>query len=368
MTLSKTNAAKTPSLDERVSKLLVLEDMTIKEALKRMGLGSEKILFVTDGTFKLLGTLTDGDIRRWILKEGNLMAPVRDVYNKNPRSVCEPLHRERVRKMMLQEKIEVVPVINEQGCIQSAVFWDEIFAEGRTQHPAHLNVPVIIMAGGVGVRLDPFTKIFPKPLIPFGEKPIVEVVMDRFAQAGCRNFYVTVNYKGKMIQLHFEHADCPYAVNFVWESRPSGTAGSLRLAGENLDADDFFVSNCDILIKADYADIFKFHKEHGNDITVVGSFQHLPLPYGVLHMKNGGLLEKIDEKPEYDFLVNTGMYVVRKNVLKHIPPDGIFDFTDLIAQVKASSGEVRIYPVSQDAWFDIGQWQEYRNALKKMES
>lgn len=352
----------------RFQKLFVQEIITTKDALRQMGLGGEKILFVLDQKEKLIGTLTDGDIRRWILSEGSLGEKISKVFNKKPKILLPGYDLSSVRETMLKEKLEAIPVIGPEGKITDVLFWSDVFSDGTQPEMKELRrVPVLIMAGGKGTRLDPLTKIFPKPLIPFGDKPIIEYILDRFSAFGCDDFFLSVNYKGKMIQTYFEQPESKYKITFLWENEPTGTAGSLRQAVKLIKGSDLFVSNCDILIKADYADIYDYHLRHDNDITIVGSMQHLAVPYGVLHLKKEGLLDDIVEKPEYDFLVNTGFYVVKKQMVKHIPSDIPFDFPHLIKEVKNAGGSVRVYPISQDAWTDIGQLQEYKNALCHLE-
>lgn len=352
----------------KLEKLIIDETTTIKEALRQMGLGGEKILFVLDSKKKLLGSLTDGDIRRWILSEGSLGEKVSKVFNRKPKILLQDYDLPAVRETMLKEKIEALPVVDSEGQIKDVLFWNDMFGDGSQPEIRELRkVPVLIMAGGKGTRLDPLTKIFPKPLIPFGDKTIIEYILDRFSTFGCDDFFLSVNYKGKMIQTYFEQPESKYKITFLWENEPTGTAGSLRQAVKLIKSSDLFVSNCDILIKADYADVYDYHLHHDNDITIVGSMQHLAVPYGVLHLKKEGLLDEIVEKPEYDFLVNTGFYVVKKQVVKHIPSDLPFDFPHLITEVKNAGGRVRVYPISQDAWTDIGQLQEYKNALCHLE-
>ena len=350
-----------------VAKLLVRENVQVRVALKQMDLAGAKILFVVGENQQLFGSLTDGDIRRWILKEGSLREPVSHLCNRHPKAVSKDADAGSVRQLMLQKKIEVVPVIDEHNVVVDVHRWTDAFAgEAMPKGPA-LDIPVVVMAGGRSTRLEPLTKILPKPLIPLGEKPIIELIMDRFAEFGCRDFYLTLNYKGKMIQSYFDHAECSYNVKFVWEDEFLGTAGSLRLAAPLIATPHLFVSNCDILILADYGDICHFHRKTGHDITVVGSVQHLSVPFGVLEVKNGGKLDTIVEKPEFDFLANTGMYVIKTGVIDLIPPDTRTDFPELLTKVKAAGGKVGVYPVSQQSWTDIGQWQEYQDALKKLD-
>lgn len=340
-------------------------DSTIKDALKRLGESGEKIVFVVGDKEELLGTITDGDIRRWILNDGNLSDVVTRIYNSSPKHVKMNYEMSFVKDMMLTEKIETIPVLNNEKQIVELLRWRDIFSCEFKPNRSLQSVPVLVMAGGKGVRMDPFTRILPKPLIPLGDKPIIEIIMDQFAHYGCNRFYVTVNYKGKMIQAYFDNAECDHSIKYVWEDQPCGTAGGIRLIHDILDAPHLFVSNCDVLVKADYADIYKFHIENNNDITIIGSMKHFSIPYGVLDMNSGGVLKNITEKPEYDFLVNTGMYLIKSSVVQYIPAKTKFDFTELILSTNNSSGKVGVYPVGQHSWIDVGQWHEYHNALEK---
>ena len=358
--------AKQTELQERLKKLLVPETLSIKQALRKMDEGGEKILFLVDDFQKLRGTLTDGDIRRWLIHEGSLEEPLFKVARKNPKTLTQQDGIEKVRDLMIEAKVEVLPVIDRDGRLLDAYFWNDIFGASRHISQIKIEAPVFIMAGGKGARLDPFTKILPKPLIPLGEKPIVEVIMDHFATYGCRSFYLTVNYKGKMIQSYFESAESDYDVHFIWEEEPLGTAGGL-IHAKGLESPSLFVTNCDVVIKADYADIWQYHHQTEADITVVGSMRHFSVPYGVLETRNGGCLERIVEKPEYDFLANTGLYVIRKEVLRHIPENRSFDFPELMEAVKSNGGKVQVYPISQKSWLDAGEWQEYRDTLKELQ-
>lgn len=351
----------------KLEKLIIRESVTIKEALKQMGVGGEKILFVVNAQDQLCGTLTDGDIRRWILDEGSLSEMVSKIFNPKPKTLSTSYNLSKAKEIMVQEKIEVLPVIDSNNRLVEALFWSETLSGQITSRAKQLDIPVLIVAGGKGSRLDPLTKIFPKPLIPIGDKPIIELILERFKSFGCRDFYLSVNYKGKMIQSYFEHSEIKHKITFIWEDEPSGTAGSIPKAVDLIQHRDMFISNCDILIKADYSDIYDFHLQHDNDITVIGSMQHLAVPYGVLELRNGGKLEKIIEKPEYDFLVNTGFYVVKKKAVGHIPQNTSYDFPNFIMSVKNAGGRVGVYPVSQQAWIDIGQWQEYKNVLCHLE-
>ena len=219
------------------------------------------------------------------------------------------------------------------------------------------------MAGGRGTRLEPFTKVLPKPLIPIHEKPIVEHIIDRFLKIGSKHFYLSVNYKSKILKAYFEELKPKYKISFVEEKFPLGTAGSLNLL-ENKIRGPFFVTNCDIIIKADLDSLFKFHQKNKYDITLVASNKEYIIPYGTCKLNEEGHLSYIMEKPQYDLLINTGLYILNHNVIKMVPENEFFNITDLIDKMIKSGGKVGVYPVDETSWIDVGQWAEYKNAVK----
>jgi dTDP-glucose pyrophosphorylase len=347
--------------------LLTTPGTRIRQAMNQLEVTEKRILFVVDDDRKLLGTLTDGDIRRWILAEGNLDDTIVGVYNKNPYSVRLDYQADEIKKVMLEKKISCVPVVNESGQIAQLLFWDSIFDAATSDKPhRRVNLPVVVMAGGKGTRLDPFTKVLPKPLIPIGEKTVVEIIIESFLGYGVELFYLSLNYKSKIIKSYFEELNPPYRVEYIYETKPLGTAGSLRLLLGKLN-DSFLVTNCDIIIRADYAELVDFHIEKKNDVTLVASLKNYHIPYGICEIENGGSLARIKEKPEYNFLVNTGMYVLQPSTLELIPDNEFFHITQLIEKVKKEGGRIGIFPISENAWIDTGQWAEYKNALKQFD-
>lgn len=342
---------------------LIKEDMTIKEAMRQMNNAGQKVLFIVDNDKKLLGSLTDGDIRRWILKEGSLGAKVEKIYNKRPLSVTEPCDVEYVKKLMLDSGIEWVPVLNCGGQVTDVLLWKEVFGGQVKAAVRKLDIPVVIMAGGQGTRLDPFTKILPKPLIPIGEKAIIEIIMDKFHHYGIDEFYISINHKAKMIKSYFEEMNTKYTIHYIEEEQPLGTAGGLKFLQGRIKG-PLMVSNCDIIIDCDYSEIVDFHNNNDYDLTMVGSFRHFTIPYGVCEIEKNGLLTKIIEKPEYDFLVSTGMCVLKEKMLTLIPENEKFHITDLIKSAQRDGRRIGVFPISEKAWIDIGQWEEYHKSLK----
>ncbi len=353
-------------MKKKVKYLLIKGNFTVKQAMRQLAKAGEKILFVVDGKAKLVGSLTDGDIRRWILGGGHLSSAVENACNKKP--VCVPLayDAEAIKSMMIRRKIQVIPVVNEEKVIEDVLLWNNLFGQARQITKRKISTPVVIMAGGRGTRLDPFTRVLPKPLIPLGDKTIIESIMERFFKHGVLEFHLSINHKSQMIKAYFAEIKLPYKIHMVEENKPLGTAGSLRFL-RNKFKDSLMVSNCDIIVETDYHELETFHKSKGYDITIVGSFRHFTIPYGICDIENGGELLNIKEKPEYDFLVNTGMYVLKQKVLNLIPKNEFFNMTDLIEKVKAKGGKVGVFPIDEKSWIDVGQLEEYHRVISLLE-
>jgi dTDP-glucose pyrophosphorylase len=350
-----------------VKNLTIRPDATILKAMEELSRTAEKILFVVDYDQNFIGTITDGDIRRHILKEQGLSGTIENAYNTTPTyALQENCTIENIKKVLIEGKLNLIPIIDTNRKIVDYVTWEKAFGDIKKTESPKLNVPVVIMAGGSGTRLEPFTKILPKPLIPVGDKPVIEHIIDKFRNFGIGEFYLTVHHKSKIIRAYFEEKSPDYSIEFAEEDDPRGTAGSIKLLANRLDR-TFFVSNCDIIIEADYADLYSFHIKNNYDITLVASAKQFNIPYGVCELNNSGSLKRIEEKPSHNYLVNTGLYVLNADIIAMIPDDGVFHITHLIEKILENHGTIGVYPVSEKAWIDVGQWAEYRKALKLIE-
>ena len=351
-----------------IDALMIRCGSRVRDALKQLEETERKTLFVVDNANRLVGTLTDGDIRRWILGEGGLDGMVENICNTNPCVAHGDYDVEQIKKEMLEKKIGSIPVLNANREVVDVLFWENIFGEGfLLKQTRPIELPVVIMAGGKGTRLDPFTKILPKPLIPLGDKTVIEIIIDSFVKCGVGKFYISVNYKSKIIKSYFEELNPDYEIEYIHEDKPLGTAGSLRyLCGKM--ATSLIVTNCDVIIRADYREIVDHHFSDGNDITLVASLKNYSIPYGVCQIESGGRLSRIQEKPEYNFLVNTGMYILKPETLDLIPEGEFFHITHLIEKVQGAGGSIGVYPISDKSWIDTGEWIEYKNALRQLDS
>jgi dTDP-glucose pyrophosphorylase len=349
-----------------VKPFLVPGTYTIRQAMEQLERTEEKVVFVVDEESRLIGSLTDGDIRRWILSDGDFKAQVVRVCNRKPYVVANGYTPEIVRKDMLNGNLGCVPVLNKSGKITRLLFWKELFQGAISSKPKRqLKLPVVIMAGGQGTRLAPFTNVLPKPLIPVGDRTVIEIIIEQFLPYGLDQFQLSVNYKSKIIKSFFEELAPSYSVTYLEENEPRGTAGCLR-ALYSTSSEPIIVTNCDIVIQADYAELVAFHSTNDFDLTLVASLKDYRIPYGVCELDKGGSLARITEKPQYSFLVNTGMYVLRRDRLGLIPEIGRCDMTDFMQKIKEAGGRIGVYPIGENAWIDTGEWTEYRKALESL--
>jgi dTDP-glucose pyrophosphorylase/CBS domain-containing protein len=345
--------------------LIIRFDATILEALKQMDANKRKLLLVFDNE-KFISLLSIGDIQRAIIKNFTLDTTINNILRKEVSIAFEDEDLSDIKNRMIQFRTECMPVVDRNRVLKNVMFWEEVFGSDLKRKESRLNLPVVIMAGGQGTRLKPITNILPKPLIPLGKKTIVEEIIDNFTQAGCNSFYISVNYKAEMIKHYFGSLDHPgYSVEFFQEDQPLGTAGSLYLLKNKIHS-TIFVSNCDIIIDQDPEDIYRFHTENKNVLTIVAALKHYKIPYGTITTSDGGMLTSIDEKPELTFQINSGLYILEPEILKQIPENKFYHITDLINDLLKQGKRIGVFPVSEGAWRDIGDWEMYlKNVDKK---
>ncbi len=344
--------------------LLINPNANIKDALKKLDETAEKVLLVVNEHDILLGTLTDGDIRRYILKAGNIEGSIQNVFNKNPIVSYKNQNEEEIRQLLFKNRIDLIPLLDDNNKVVGYYRWVDFYDEELENYKISekLDIPVVIMAGGKGTRLDPFTKVLPKPLLPIKDKTVTEHIIDRFKKFGVKKFYLTLNYKGKVIESYFNSIEKDYEIEFIWEDEFLGTAGSLFLL-KDLIKSDFFLANCDNLLHADFYDIYNFHNLHNALLTSITSIQHYKIPYGVVHIKEQGFIDRIEEKPEYTFQVNTGVYLVNNKVLNYVTEKKKLDMPELIKILINDNKKVLAYPINEKEYLDVGQWDEYKDVL-----
>lgn len=343
---------------------MIQTSATVVDAMEKIDGNGKQILFVVDVFDKLEGVVTDGDIRRWLIRTGDLQGKVKEFMNKTPKFIySNEVHG--AEDCMSRYEISALPVLNSENKVIDIIFRNQKPVMVKKEKDILNKVPVVIMAGGRGTRLYPYTQILPKPLIPIGDIPIMERIIDQFMDYGVIDFYATVNYKKEMIKLYFSERDHKYQLRYIDEESPLGTAGSLGLLPEGFTC-PFIVTNCDILIHADYEEIYQYHMASHNVLTMVAALKNIMIPYGVIHTKENGAVVHLEEKPKLSYFVNTGMYILNPEALEYIPKDTFFHMTDLADVLLQAELKVGIYPISEDSFLDMGEFEEMHRMEKKL--
>lgn len=339
---------------------------TLRDAIASLNNSASGIALVVQDDGRLIGVVTDGDIRRGILKGQSLDEPVSGICNRSPRYLRDGESCARAEELCLKHVVRRIPVLDADDR-PVGLYYIEDFVEagGAVARVEPKSNPVVIMAGGKGTRLDPFTRILPKPLIPIGNKAAIEVILDRFHAAGFGRFLLSVNYRKEFIKTYFtELHPLPYALHFVEEDQPLGTIGALGLMKAMLQ-ETFIVTNCDMLLEPNWAEVLRFHKDRRFAITVLGGLRSIEVPYGVIEVEKE-MFKGIREKPQYNHLVNLGVYVCEPNVPELIGANERLDATALLDRARDAGLRVGVHPILNN-WHDIGQWEEYRSLLRHLE-
>jgi len=323
----------------------------------------DKCLIVTEDSGKFLGTLTDGDIRRAILAGRLVSDNISEVYFKKSYVLSQSSFNESSALSLVKENdLPLLPILDKSGSVVDYVSLQKLGIQQR-ENDLLSDTPVVIMAGGKGTRLQPLTNFLPKPLIPVGnETTLIEKIISQFTKFGCKKFIISVNYKSKLIKSYFEELNPDYEVKFIEEDKPLGTIGSLALAKKYINC-PFFVTNCDILVKANLNDFRKHHLDGHFNATIMVSTKRHVIPYGTCELNNDGSLAKVIEKPSHDLLINTGLYFFEQTILDYITPNTQLDATDLIQSMISNSKRIGIFPINSESWSDFGQWDELKNKL-----
>ncbi len=337
-------------------RLISLTD-SLLDAMKKMDVIKAKMLFVFNGEH-FVSILTIGDIQRAIVNNIALTTSISEVVRHNKKFAHVGESMDDIRRKMLELRAECMPVLNEKEELVDVILWRDLFEKEETALRPKIDLPVVIMAGGKGTRLKPITNVIPKPLVPVGDKTILEVIMDQFESIGCHKFYMSVNYKADMMKYYLSQLDHKYDIEFFMENKPLGTIGSVSLLKGKITT-PFFVSNCDSINEQDYRDVWDYHVNNHNDMTIVTMVKSFKIPYGVIETGEDGLMTALKEKPEQTYQVNTGVYILNPELIEEIPEGEFFHITHLMEKVQASGGRVGCFPVSEHSWKDMGEWPEY---------
>ena len=343
--------------------ILINEDQTIRTALEKINRSGLKTIIVTDKKNKFKGIISDGDVRRAILKKIKLNDSVKKIYNRSSTFLFEKdYNTEKIKKIFFKKQIDIIPIINKKNKEVINLIKATDFLLNKSRGLDKRN-SIVLMAGGLGKRLAPITNFLPKAMMPFNGKPILEHIISSFFNYQYNNYFLCLNYKSEIIKSYFKKIK-RYKINYIKENKPLGTCGVLRKFKNKLTS-DFFLTNCDVLFDVNYDDILNFHKKNKNQITIVASEKEYNLQYGVCDITRKGNLVKILEKPSFDFIINAGLYVINKKILNLIPKKS-YDVPELIQNAKKKGYKISVYFISEKSWIDIGQWDEFDNSRNKI--
>ncbi len=345
-----------------MEKYLIKKNTSLIEALKKITANGEKHVIVISNFGKAIGIISDGDIRRAILKKLKLTLPISKILNKNFLYFKENSFNKRKAIQYLQKsKIFFAPILNSKKIPINFITVNDSAA--RDLKHFHKNKKtkseqVVIMAGGLGTRLKPFTNILPKPLIPLGDKTVIEHIIQKFSKFNFNKILITLNYKSKIIRSFFKEVRLKETISFFDEKIPLGTVGCLSKLKNKLRG-NFFLTNADSIIDIDMNDFLEFHQKNNNDVTVVAALKKYHVSYGSCLIDRKGNLKSIDEKPRYDLLINTGLYIINSRVLKFIKKNKKTDIDEFLNILLKNKKKVKVFPISDLNWKDTGDWNEF---------
>lgn len=335
-------------------KTLVRPEMSIQEVLAVIDDSALQIALVVNEKGQLLGTVTDGDIRRALLKHIDLSQPIASIMNPHPRYISCTQSRENALQLMKNHKLHHIPILDRDKCVVGMEVAQSFFIP-----PQHDNL-VILMAGGLGQRLKPLTENCPKPLLKVGGKVLLETILENFISEGFNKFYISVNYRAQMIMDYFgDGSRWGVSIQYLQEDKPLGTAGALALLPAK-PREPFMVMNADILTKINMAKLLEFHKEKQGIATICVKEHHKEIPYGIVAFEENHL-QHIEQKPVQRFFINAGIYVLNPEVLDYIPLQSFFDIPDLIKKLLEEGKVIKVFPI-REYWIDIGRLDEYERA------
>jgi dTDP-glucose pyrophosphorylase len=347
----------TNNLPEKIRGACAPPSFTLRQALGLLEQNHREIVLVVDEAGRLLGTLTDGDARRAVLKGLGLDHPVAQIMCDSPVVGRPQMSRRECMNLMKKHRILQLPILGAEGAVVDLLLLSEMVQD------AQAGAKAVIMAGGNGSRLRPLTNEIPKPLLPVAGKPILELIVDQLLETGINTIFVTTHYKAEQIENHFRApAFAGVDLRFVREREPLGTAGSLRLIRDQLDG-PFLLMNADILTRLSFAELLAAHRARGASVTLAVKEQELQIPYGVVESDGEGGVRRLVEKPLLSFSFNIGIYAISPEALDHLAAEGPFDVTDLIAALLKKGLRVCDYPVN-DYWIDIGRLADYEKACE----
>ena len=332
-------------------------------AIKKINKLGGQSLVVVEKKNKLKGILSSYDLRKAIMNKNILNKNIIKIYNKKPKYIYSDQIKRNISNIYFKiKKFEIFPVVDRKSKKIIDVLTYKKLKNFKNKKLKKINCPVVIMAGGKGTRLKPYTEVLPKPLLPINKKPAIRHILEKFQNHSPSKFFITVNYKAEVLKSYFSETQGNFNINIINEDKPLGTAGSLFYLKKKI-KNSFFLTNCDTLVNTDYYKILQVHKKNKNDITTVVANKIFTIPYGVCNTKNNNFI--LSEKPKLKFKVNTGLYIVESNIIKLIKSKSFLDFNTLLNESIKNKKKIGYYEIKDKDWIDVGQMDKYKSFLNK---
>tara|TARA_A100001011_G_C14310673_1_gene845417 strand:+ start:1207 stop:2250 length:1044 start_codon:yes stop_codon:yes gene_type:complete len=334
---------------------IISSDLQIRDAIRVLINKNTKTLFIEENR-KIIGVFTEGDFRKAILKGIDINNTIKSIVNKKFTFLKVKHNKERIIEILKKNPlIQDLPILNNNKSIKDIISRDDFLDPGKNKYK---NIDVVIMAGGPGKRLDPFTKVLPKALLPLGNTTILDAIIKNFSRYNFKNFILSLNEKKNIIKSYIKENLKNKSLKIIEEKKHLGTIGSLKLIEKNI-SNYFFLTNCDTLSNVNYKDIVDQHLKYKSDLTILSTYKNFELPYGVFNVSRNGDLISFKEKPNQDHLINCGIYFMNKNIIKMIPQNKRFDADQFIEILLKKKKKIKIFPIAENAWKDYGIWKEY---------
>lgn len=342
---------------KKISKFLIDEKKSILDAMKKLDEVGSRCLFVVEKSKRFKGILTDGDLRRYILKKRNFNSNIEKIYNKRSFFVFKNKIKNnwKLKSFLAKNKNLVVPVLNKD---KKPIDYLE---HSKSPQKDESNNLVLVMAGGKGLRMRPFTDILPKPLIPINKKPVILDIFDQFKKHEINNFLISMRSDDRILQNYLNQFESKYKINYLKEKKSLGSGGCLKFIKKQ--TKPYFMINCDSLLKINPIKLLNFHNEKNSVLTIVVCLKSHQIPYGQCEINSNGLLKSIKEKPNNKVLTNVGMYVIDPKINKLLPKKNFFNMDTLINKILLLKKRISIFPIPEADWKDSGSWDNYFKAI-----
>ncbi len=341
---------------------LVNDENSIKESMIKIKKNGTRTLLVVKKNNFLLGTISEGDIHAALIQNFSLDSSIKKIFNKSPKKVILGNYNlNKVSKIFLDKQIGIIPVVDSNNIVKRIISWDDVFGS-KKNYSELKKIEVVVMAGGKGERLKPYTSVLPKPLIPINNKPMLEHIISNFKFFNIQNFHLVLNHQAKLIKSYFNNYDKNLKINYTVEPKPLGTVGGIRFV-KKIKSNNFLLSNCDTLFKIDYLKFYNYHEKNQNYLTLAVSNVKHEFSYGACKIQKTRLIS-IKEKPKLNFIANAGLYAMKREIINLIPKNKKFDLTDLINKCLKLRKKIGVYEIPNSSWTDLGKLSDFNKAFK----